>query len=301
VVFTPSVVAAETANLVLQGTNLGVTLTGTGTNGGSVVSLSPTSLTFAGTLIGASSTPQTVTVTNAGNLPLVFPEGAISSTGANFSVSSDTCSGTSVAPMDTCTFAVTLAPPTSATAGATSGTIQLMNNAGNSPQSISVSGTVWDFSLTAPASQGVIRGSTATFPVAVNGLGGFTGSVAVSCTSAQTSIATCAVSPSSANPGGSVTVTVTGASSVVPVTSPNSIPPFSIKQIVFAAIAMMLLFVIPMTRRARTRLGLAAAMLVFAVVAGCSGSVKSKSTTLTITGTSGTVSHTYTTTVSVTG
>jgi hypothetical protein len=305
VVFTPSVVGAETANLVLQGTNLGVTLTGTGTNGGSIVSLSPTSLTFTGTLVGTISAAQTVTVTNTGNQPLVFPATAITTMAANFAVGSDTCSGTSVAPTATCTFAVTLAPPTSATAGATSGTIQLMNNAGNSPQSINVSGTVWDFSLTVPASQGVIRGSTATFPVPITGLGGFTGSVAVSCTSAQTSIATCAVSPSSANPGGSVTVTVTGASTVVPVSSPNNMPPFSIKQIVFAAIAMMLLFVIPMTRRTRTRLGLAAAMLVFAVVAGCSGSVKSKGTTLTITGTAGsgssTATHSYTTTVTVTG
>ncbi len=301
VIFTPSIVGAETANLVLQGTNLGVTLTGTGTNGGPIVNLSSANLTFTGTLVGATSAAQTVTVTNTGNQPLVFGANAITSTGANFAVGSDNCSGTSVAPTGTCTFAVTLAPPASATAGPTSGTIQLTNNAGNSPQSVNVSGTVWDFSLTVPASQGVIRGSTATFPVPITGLGGFTGSVAVSCTSAQTSIATCAVSPSSGNPGGSVTVTVTGASTVVPVNSPNNLPPFSIKQIVFAAIAMMLLFMIPMTRRTRTRLGLAAAMLVFAVVAGCSGSVKSKGTTLTITGTSGSDSHSYTTTVTVTG
>ena len=58
--------------------------------------------------------------------------------------------------------------------------------------------------------------------------------------------------------------------------------------------AMMLLFLIPMTRRTRTHLGLVAAMLVFAVVAGCSGSAKPKTTTLTITGTSGNRLRNYT-------
>jgi hypothetical protein len=307
VIFTPSVVAAETATLKIIDGDDGtghpwlVTLSGTGTNGGPAVGLNPTSLTFAGTLIGATSASQTVTVTNNGTAALVFGAGAITSTGANFTVGSDTCSGTSVAPAATCTFAVTLAPPTTAGVGATSGAIQIANNANGSPQSVAVSGTVWDFNLTVPASATVNRGANTSISVLINGLGGFTGSVNVACNSAASNIATCSVSPSSGTPTQTVNVTITGVSNVVPLNSPDGMPPFSIRQIIFAAIAMMLLFVIPMTRRTRTRLGLAAAMLVFAVVAGCSGSTKTKTTTLTITGSVGSVSKTYTTSVTVGG
>lgn len=300
-IFTPSVVGAESATLVIEGTDLGVALVGTGTSGGPAVGLNPTSLTFAGTLIGATSASQTVTVTNTGTAALVFGANAIAPSVANFVVGSDTCSGTSVAPAGTCTFAVTLAPPTGATAGATSGTIQITNNAGNSPQSVAVSGTVWDFSLTVPPTATVNRGTNTSISVLINGAGGFAGTVNVACSSAASNIATCSVSPMSGTPTQTVNVTITGVSNVVPLNSPDGMPPFSIRQIVFAAIAMMLLFVIPMTRRTRTRLGLAAAMLVFAVVAGCSGSTKTKTTTLTITGSVGSVSKTYTTSVAVGG
>jgi hypothetical protein len=62
---------------------------------------------------------------------------------------------------------------------------------------------------------------------------------------------------------------------------------------------MAFLFMIPMARRYRTRLGLVAAMLVFVVVAGCSGHTPTKTSTLTITGSSGTVTKTYTTAVTI--
>jgi hypothetical protein len=75
---------------------------------------------------------------------------------------------------------------------------------------------------------------------------------------------------------------------------PVSAPTIPTKQVVFAGIALMLLFLVPMTRQRRTQLGLVAAMLVFTVVAGCSGSTHPKSTTLTITGSSGDISRTYT-------
>jgi predicted secreted protein len=306
VIFTPAVTGPATATLKIIDGDDGtghpwlIALTGTG-GAGPAVGLNPTSLTFAGTLIGATSAPQTVTVTNTGTAALVFGASAIAPTVANFAVGSDTCSGTSVAPAGTCTFAVTLAPPSTATAGPTSGTIQITNNASNSPQSVAVSGTVWDFSLTVPPTATVNRGTNTSISVLINGAGGFTGSVTVACSSAASNIATCSVSPMSGTPTQTVNVTITGVSNVVPLNSPDGMPPFSIRQIIFAAIAMMLLFVIPMTRRTRTRLGLAAAMLVFAVVAGCSGSTKTKTTTLTITGTVGTVSKTYTTAVSVGG
>jgi hypothetical protein len=64
-------------------------------------------------------------------------------------------------------------------------------------------------------------------------------------------------------------------------------------------LAIMLLFMIPVVRRHRTRLGLAAAMLVFVVIAGCSGHTPTKTSSLTITGASGGVTKTYTVSVTI--
>jgi hypothetical protein len=56
---------------------------------------------------------------------------------------------------------------------------------------------------------------------------------------------------------------------------------------------------IPIVRRNRTRLGLAAAMSVFFIIAGCSGHTPTTTTSLTITGTSGGVTKSYTTTITI--
>ncbi len=304
VTFTPSVAAAETGTMSItdgdDGTNLPlkVALSGTGTNGGPVIGINPTSLNFGGELIGASSTALPITVSNTGTAPLTISQ--IQSTSANFT-ETDGCTDGSIAPAGSCTINVTFAPQAGATVGPTTGSITITDNANGSPHSVAVSGTVWDFNLTVPATASVNKGSTAPFPVVINGLGGFAGNVTVGCTSAASNVASCAVNPSSGVPGATVMVTVTSTGMLAPIGPPIGTPPFAIRQLIFAAIAMMLLFLIPMTRRTRTRLGLAAAMLVFAVVAGCSGSAKTRSTTLTITGSSGSISKTYTVNLTVTG
>jgi len=67
--------------------------------------------------------------------------------------------------------------------------------------------------------------------------------------------------------------------------------------VLFIMLAMALLFMIPSVRRFRTRLGMAGAMMVFILVAGCSGGGGggSKSSTLSITPSSGGVTKTATT------
>lgn len=63
------------------------------------------------------------------------------------------------------------------------------------------------FTLTAnPPSQTITAGASGSFGITVNGGSGFTGAVALACTSPSSG---CAVSPASASPGGSATVTVT--------------------------------------------------------------------------------------------
>jgi hypothetical protein len=303
VIFTPSLTTGESATLqIVDGTDganfpLTVALSGMGSTTAGGLTASPTSLTFAGTLIGDTSAAQTVTFKN--NTGSAYTVGTASVTANVFSIASaDTCSGTTVAVGATCTIAVTLAPQSGATVGAATGSLSVPGGSeGSTPTTVALTGTVWDFSLTVPATATVPKNGSTTFSAAINGLGGFTGTVNVSCASANSQVANCSVNPASGTSGQSVTVTVTNGSGSAAMALPVSTPTIPTKQIVFAGMALMLLFLVPMTRQRRTQLGLVAAMLVFTVVAGCSGSTHPKSTTLTITGTSGDVSHSYTVTV----
>jgi apolipoprotein N-acyltransferase len=74
-----------------------------------------------------------------------------------------------------------------------------------------------------------------------------------------------------------------------------------VRQVALVVLGIAMLFMIPMTRRFRSRLGLAGAMLVFVVLAGCTGHGHHATTgTATITGTSGTVSKTVTVNLNIT-
>jgi Kef-type K+ transport system membrane component KefB len=73
------------------------------------------------------------------------------------------------------------------------------------------------------------------------------------------------------------------------------VPPSALlRQVIFLMLAIGLLFMLPEARRFRTRLGMLGAMMVFVLVAGCSGGGGggSKSSTLTITPSSGGVTKT---------
>jgi Abnormal spindle-like microcephaly-assoc'd, ASPM-SPD-2-Hydin/Beta-propeller repeat len=303
VTFTASVAGPESATLNIVDSDdtmdhpLAVSLTGAGQGAGPSIGLSPTTLTFAGQLIGTSSTAQSVTVTNNGTTALTIS--SIMSSSGSFT-ETDSCTDGAIPAAGTCTIMVTFTPASGAMPGAISGTFTVTSNATNNPQTFAVSGTVWDYSLTVPATATLNKGGNTTFAVGINGTGGFAGNVGVACSSASSAVATCAVNPAMGVPGGSVTVTVTNSGMVAPMDLPSAFPPVALRQIVFALIAIMLLFMIPMTRTTRARLGLAAAMLVFVVVAGCSGSSTPKSTTLTITGSSGSApTKTYTVNVTV--
>ena len=101
------------------------------------VTLSTTSLTFASTQQGATSTLP-VTITNSGDANLTVS--AISITGTNVTdfASTDNCVGSPVVPGSYCTVQVTFAP---LAAGTLTATLNIGDNADGSPQSISLSGT----------------------------------------------------------------------------------------------------------------------------------------------------------------
>ncbi len=135
VTFTPSAPGSRTGTLTLtdNATNSPQTVTLSGTGLAAVVSLSATSLTFSGQALSTQSASQTITLTNTGSVALAPL--AISASG-DFA-QTNTCAG-SVAPSANCVISVTFTPTA---VGPRSGALTLTDNAMNSPQSVSLSGT----------------------------------------------------------------------------------------------------------------------------------------------------------------
>jgi len=113
--------------------------------GAPVVTLSPVSLTFGTQLVGSTSKAQTVTVTNTGTGTLYFNSITIS---ANFAISTNTC-GASLGMGSSCTVSVAFAPMQG---GTLSGALTFTDNAPNSPQQVSLSGTGVPQAALTPAS-----------------------------------------------------------------------------------------------------------------------------------------------------
>ncbi|HEV2378201.1 MAG TPA: choice-of-anchor D domain-containing protein [Terriglobia bacterium] len=97
------------------------------------VALSPTSLSFGNQAVGTSSAPQTVTLTNTGSATLNI-SGV--TTGPDYS-QTNTCAS-SVAAGASCTLTVTFTPTT---AGTFSESLTMTDNATDSPETVSLSGT----------------------------------------------------------------------------------------------------------------------------------------------------------------
>jgi Abnormal spindle-like microcephaly-assoc'd, ASPM-SPD-2-Hydin len=164
-----------------------ISLTGTGSS--AALSLTPTSVSFPAQFVGTSGLPQTLTVTNTGSVTLTIT--AVTASAADFGVLSN-CTNP-VAPGSNCTIGVFFSP----TAGGTrTGALKITDNAGNSPQTVALTGSGLDFSMTpGSASATVTAGQTASYSIAVAPAGGFAANVALSCTGGPAGSA-CAVSPS---------------------------------------------------------------------------------------------------------
>jgi hypothetical protein len=133
--FRPTAGGFQTGTLTLTDYALNspqtVSLSGTGLV--PVVSLSATSLSFAGQTVSTPSPPQTLTLTNTGAgalTPLTI------TTSGDFAQTNN-CAG-SVAPSAGCTIGITFTPEAP---GNRTGALTLTDNAGNSPQTVTLSGT----------------------------------------------------------------------------------------------------------------------------------------------------------------
>jgi len=308
----------RTANLTLSDNATGspqlVALSGMASLSTPIVTItSPsTPLTFSGQLVTTTSTAQTVMVKNTGNSALTL-SAAPSIIGTSGTPSTDfaiqagtgtTCTNGAVIQANaTCTIAITFTP--SGTTNPRTATLTLSDNASPSTQTLNLSGTGEDFSVTATAPAAINPGQSASIPVTVIGLGGYTGSVSFACSGmiqGGSCVAPGAVNASPA-PGTTATFMVTTTAFVAPPPS-RRIPPVSPRQIVLLFAALLLLFSVPVARRVRTRLSLAGAMVLFIVLAGCSGTPPATATpagpyTFNITASSGGVTHAANVTVTV--
>jgi hypothetical protein len=135
VAFTPSQGGSRNGQLTIsaniQGGQMIVALTGTGTSAG-LVSLSPGSLTFGQVAVGATSDSLSVTVENSGASAVSVTS---SSATAPFAIATNAC-GNLLAAKSDCELAVVFKPTQ---AGAASGTLTIVDAAGT--QTVALSGT----------------------------------------------------------------------------------------------------------------------------------------------------------------
>lgn len=98
-------------------------------------SLVPASLTFTSQLVGTTSAPQSVILTNTGEANSIL--GTLSITG-EFAISNNTCNGQTIIPGGTCSFSVTFSPLTGAVK---TGSVSIPSNIASSPTALPLSGT----------------------------------------------------------------------------------------------------------------------------------------------------------------
>jgi hypothetical protein len=262
VAFVPKSVGAQTGVLRLsdQYRSQAVSLSGTGVAPPGV-SLSPTAaMNFGAVGVGASSAAQTVTLTNNGGSPLTIQAMALT---GDFGIAagSGTC-GATLAVGGACTLQVVFSPTGS---GLRTGSVSATDNAAGSPQSVALTGTGVDFTLTPDGSTSatISSGQQAVYPLLLSSAAGVPGSVALTCAPLPAH-ATCTVTPGNAALGGTTTISVTVATSVqgAALTIPGAM-----QRSWLAVIVPFGLVLVP--RRRMRQAGLLSAVL---VLGGCSAS-----------------------------
>lgn len=209
------------------------------------IRLSAGSIAFPDQIVGTSSTPpQTVAITNSGNVPVnvasIFVSGGNSS---DFSASSD-CPGVLTASLS-CTASVVFKPSTTTNESAS---LTISTTAPVDPHIVPMTGSGGDFSIGPasgqPTSATFTAGQSATLNLQVNPIGGFAGSVNLACSGAPPE-STCVASASSVNVTGAspapfmVTVTTTARGLLPPTPLPRPWPRAPLFPIPYLILALL--------------------------------------------------------------
>ncbi|MGA2074821.1 MAG: choice-of-anchor D domain-containing protein [Terriglobia bacterium] len=287
-----------------------VTLSGIG-GAAPVVSLSATSLTFTSQALGATSAPQTITMTNSGTATLTIASITVTGDFAEL----NTC-GTGLAPAASCAINVTFTPTA---AGSRTGLLTITDNAAGSPQVVNLGGGGADFIVSvAPASTSVVAGGAASYTITVTPSFGFNAKVNLGCVGAPRN-ATCSISPSSVTPDGTnpISATVTVATTARTLAPPRSGPNTNLPRLVThfrPTWFMWFLFLLALAtsqamarrRGVLLRLALVMGLVLLWAACGAGGSqvnlgdgTPAGSYQLTLSGTAGTPAISHSTTVSL--
>lgn len=266
-------------------------------------SLSATSLAFGSQILSTTSPSKSVTLTNTGNDVLTISPATLAGAGFAFSTS---C-GPTLAPGASCTGGFTFTPTMG---GAATGSLTFSTTASNIPIVIALTGSGADFSISPNVgSLTVISGSGGTYQFALSSIGGFAGSVALTC-SGLTLGETCTIAPSvSLGASGSVMVPVsvqtTGRTNPLSKTSQRASSEGSgggRSGLAFGAVSLTALFGSLGLRRSRITwrvLGISCAAIGLSAISGCSGISRTPVTngtpagpqTITVTAISGGITH----------
>ena len=297
--FAPTLTGAQTAifSVVDSVGTQASALTGTATAAPAPqAALTPATVTFGNIPANTTAPAQVFTLTNAGSAAL--PITSTTLTGTGFTIIASTCS-TTLAAGTSCTLSVTFSP---AAVASYTATLSVVDSVGTQSSNLTGTGTLLtqsDFTITpSPSAQSSYRGQSVTYTVALASLTGsqpFTGTVVLTATGLPSG-ATATFSPATVVPGASTTFTV-----AVPTLS-GANRSFRRTGVAFAA----LLFGIVLTRRKRITLRLLLiplALVTASTLQGCGTgngyAIPTSTSLITITGTSGSVVHTTTVTLTV--
>jgi hypothetical protein len=138
VTFTPTAAGTRTGTLSVtdaaSNSPQTVSLKGTGANPVVKITVTPASETFASQTVGTTSTAKVVTVKNTGTPATTLSLGI----SGDFAIASNSACGASLAGGSSCTVDITFTPTQ---AGTRTGTLSVTDQAANSPQKVSLTGT----------------------------------------------------------------------------------------------------------------------------------------------------------------
>lgn len=291
VTFTPTSFGNKAATLTITDSAAGsphtISLTGTGTS--PQLTISTASLAFSSQVVGGTSSPSPITLTNTGNSALTISSITISGTNASDFAKTDNC-GSGLAPSASCTMNVTFMPAAPPTPAQRSAILTINDNAPQNPHQVALSGRAVDISVNPapgqPTAQTINAGQPASFTLNIVGTPGIGGTATFNCTVAPVVAAgpNCTVSPTSATL--SDTTPVTLAVNVATTVRPSMVPPSSQPQVPtlpaprlvmpWLLLALALAILASLAKQARRRLGpalapFAAVVLLAIALAACGG------------------------------